>query len=195
VAEVITDLAQAQTRIATLEAELTRLARENVTLRQQLDLLCQKLFGKKSERVSPDQLRLAFAQLAEELKPRDEPTAMDTGERPGKQHRRSGRPTGRRPLPPQLPRERVEIDVPEAAKRCVCGTLKTRIGEAVSEKLDYGPACVRVIETVRLKYACPRCHDGVTEAPAPPQAVERSLATEGLLAHVVVSKYVDHLPL
>jgi transposase len=54
---------------------------------------------------------------------------------------------------------------------------------------------VRVIETVRPKYACPHCHDGVSQAPAPPQAVERSLATEGLLAHIVVSKYVDHLPL
>jgi hypothetical protein len=57
------------------------------------------------------------------------------------------------------------------------------------------PASVRVIETVRPKYACPHCHDGVSVAPAPPQAVERSLATEGLLAHVVVSKYLDHLPL
>lgn len=193
--DVITDLTQAQTRIATLEAELTRITRENAALRQQLDLLCQKLFGKKSERVSPDQLRLAFAQLAAELKPREEPTEMDTGERPGRQHRRPVRPTGRRPLPPQLPRERVEIDVPETEKRCACGTLKTRIGEAVSEKLDYVPARVRVIETVRPKYACPDCHDGVTTALAPPQAVERSLATEGLLAHVVVSKYVDHLPL
>ena len=61
--------------------------------RDLFDRLCQKLFGKKSERVSPDQLRLAFAQLAEELKPRDEPTEMDTGERPGKQHRRPTRPT------------------------------------------------------------------------------------------------------
>jgi transposase len=120
---------------------------------------------------------------------------MDTGERPGRQHRRPARPTGRRPLPPQLPRERIEIDVPEAEKRCACGTQKTRIGEAVSEKLDYVPARVRVIETVRPKYACPHCHDGVSQAPAPPQAVERSLATEGLLAHIVVSKYVDHLPL
>jgi len=191
----ITDLAQAQSRIATLEAELTRLTRENTTLRQQLDALCQKLFGKKSERVSADQLRLAFAQLAEELKPREEPTEMDTGERAGRQRRRPARPTGRRPLPPQLPRDRVEIDVPDTDKRCACGTLKTRIGDAVSEKLDYVPARLRVIEMVRPKYACPHCHDGVTQAPAPPQAVERSLATEGLLAHVVVSKYVDHLPL
>lgn len=194
-ADVVSDLEEAHARIATLEAELTRAERENAALRQQLDALCQKLFGKKSERVSADQLRLAFAQLAEELKPREEPTEMDTGERPGKRHRSPARPTGRRPLPADLPRERVEIDVPEADKRCACGGLKTRIGDAVSEKLDYVPARLRVIETVRPKYACPRCHEGVTTAPAPPQAVERSLATEGLLAHVVVSKYVDHLPL
>ncbi len=190
----VTDLASAQARIAALEAANTALETENTALRQKLDLLCHKLFGKKSEAVSPDQLRLAFAQLAEELKPRDEPTEMDTGERPGKQHRRPP-PTGRRPLPASLPRQRVEIDVPETEKICACGTAKTRIGEAVSEKLDYVPASVRVIETVRPKYACPQCHDGVVTAPAPPQAIERSLAAEGLLAHVVVSKYLDHLPL
>jgi transposase len=191
----VTDLASAQARIASLEAALTQAERENTALRQKLDLLCHKLFGKKSEGVSPDQLRLAFAQLAEELKPRDEPTEMDTGERPGKQHRQTPRPTGRRPLPASLPRQRVEVDVPEADKICACGTAKTRIGEAVSEKLDYVPASVHVIETVRPKYACPHCHAGVVVASAPPQAVERSLASEGLLAHIVVSKYLDHLPL
>ena len=193
--DTVADLATARAVIADLQAALGRVEQENTLLRQKLDVLCHKLFGKKSESVSADQLRLAFAQLAEELKPREEPTEMDTGERPGKQHRRPARPTGRRPLPAALPRHRVEIDVPDADKVCACGTLKARIGEAMSEKLDYVPATVRVIETVRLKYACPRCHDGVTEAVAPPQAVERSLATEGLLAHVVVSKYLDHLPL
>lgn len=193
--ETITDLATARTVIADLQDALGRAERENTLLRQKLDVLCHKLFGKKSEAVSDAQLRLAFAQLAEELKPRDEPTEMDTGERPGKRHRRPPRPTGRRPLPASLPRQRVEIDISDADKVCACGTRKTRIGETVSEKLDYVPASVRVIETVRLKYACPHCHDGVCVAPAPPQAVERSLATEGLLAHVVVSKYLDHLPL
>lgn len=57
------------------------------------------------------------------------------------------------------------------------------------------PATVEVVQTVRPKYSCPRCHEGVSIAPAPPQAVEKSMATEGLLAHVVVSKYADHLPL
>lgn len=190
----VADLATAQALIATLRDELTRTQRENATLRHQLDILCQRLFGKKSERVSPDQLRLAFAQLANEPGPVTEPVEMDSGERPGRPRRR-GQPTGRRPLPAHLPRHRVEIDVADADKICACGRAKTRIGEAVSEKLDYVPASLRVIETARLKYACPRCHDGVIEAPALPQAIEKSLAGAGLLAHVVVAKYVDHLPL
>ncbi|HUF47812.1 MAG TPA: IS66 family transposase, partial [Vicinamibacterales bacterium] len=190
----VTDLATAQALIATQHQELLRLQRENASLRQQLDVLCQRLFGKKSERVSPDQLRLAFAQLGHAPGAASEPVEMDSGERPGPPRQRR-RPTGRRPLPAALPRQRVEIDVPDAAKRCPCGHLKSRIGESVSEKLEYVPASLRVIETARFKYACPHCHAGVVEAPAPSQAVEKSLAGEGLLAHVVVSKYVDHLPL
>ena len=189
------DLATARTLIATLQDELTRVQRENASLRHQLDLLCQRLFGKKSERVSPDQLRLAFAQLANEPGAASEPVEMDSGERPGPGRRRRIPPPGRRPLPEALPRHRLEIDIPEADKICACGHRKTRIGAAVTEKLEYVPASLRVIETARLKYACPRCHEGVLEAPAPPQALEKSLAGEGLLAHVVVSKYVDHLPL
>ena len=190
----VTDLATAHALIGTLQDELTRTQRENATLRHQLDVLCQRLFGKKSERVNADQLRLAFAQLANEPGPVAEPVEMDSGERPGRPRRR-GRPTGRHPLPAHLARQRVEIDVPDADKICACGHRKTRIGEAVSEKLEYVPASLRVIETARIKYACPQCHDGVIEAAAPPQAIEKSLAGEGLLAHVVVSKYVDHLPL
>ncbi len=191
----VTDLATAQALITTLREELTRTQRENAALRHQLDILCQRLFGKKSERVSPDQLRLAFAQLTNEPGPVTDPVEMDSGERPGRPRRRHGRPTGRQPLPRSLSRHRIEIDIAEADKRCACGQLKTRIGESVSEKLEYVPASLRVIETARLKYACPACHAGVVEAPSPAQAIEKSLASEGLLAHVVVSKYVDHLPL
>src|SRR6266851_3696262 len=82
---------------------------------------------------------------------------MDSGERPGRPRRR-GRPTGRHPLPAHLARQRVEIDVPDADKICACGHRKTRIGEAVSEKLEYVPASLRVIETARFKYApCGSC--------------------------------------
>lgn len=190
----VEDLATARALIATLRAELTTIQRENASLRHQLDVLCQRMFGKKSERVDPRQLQLALEQLANESGPVTEPIEMDSGETPVRGHERR-RSTGRRRLPAHLPRQRVEIDVADADKVCGCGHVKTRIGESVSEKLEYQPASVIIIETARLKYACPQCHAGVIEAPAPPQAIEKSLAAEGLLAHVVVSKYVDHLPL
>jgi outer membrane protein TolC len=79
----VADLETAQALIATLRGELARSQREIATLREKLDLLCRRLFGKKSERVSPDQLRLAFAQLANEPGPITEPIEMDSGERPG----------------------------------------------------------------------------------------------------------------
>lgn len=69
------------------------------------------------------------------------------------------------------------------------------IGEDRTERLDIVPAQLRVIVTVRPKYACRRCADGVTQAPAPAHLIEGGLPTEGALAHVLVSKYADHLPL
>ena len=190
----IEDLDTARARIATLHEQLTKSQYEITALRHQLDVLCQRLFGKKSERVDPRQLALALEQLANEPGPVSQPIEMDSGETPVRGHARR-RPSGRRPLPGHLPRRRVDIDVSESDKQCACGHTKTRIGEAVSEKLEYEPASFVVIQSVRAKYACPHCHEGVVEAPAPPQAVEKSLAGEGLLAHLVVSKYVDHLPL
>jgi transposase len=192
--QAIDDLPTARALIASLQEQLTKSQREIAALRHELDILCQRLFGKKSERVDPRQLQLALEQLANERGPVSEPVEMDSGETPVRAHTRHW-PTGRRPLPPHLPRRRVEIDIAEADKQCACGHARTRIGEDLSEKLEYEPARFVVIETVRAKYACPHCHEGVVEAPPPPQAVERSLAGEGLLAHVVVSKYVDHLPL
>jgi transposase len=190
----VEDLSTARALIATLQDQLTKSQREIAVLRRQLDVLCQRLFGRKSERVDARQLQLALEQLANEPGAVTEPIEMDSGDTPVRGHTRR-RPTGRRPLPGHLPRRRIEIDVPEADKHCACGHLKTRMGESVTEKLEYEPASFTVIETVRAKYACPHCHAGVVEAPAPPQAIEKGLAGEGLLAHVVVSKYVDHLPL
>ena len=70
-----------------------------------------------------------------------------------------------------------------------------RIGGDRTERLDIVPAQLRVIVTVRPKYACRACEEGVTQAPAPARLIEGALPTEGLLAHVLVSKYADHLPL
>src|SRR2546428_13608673 len=89
------DLPTARAVIASLQDQLTKSQREVAALRHQLDVLCQRLFGKKSERVDPRQLQLALEQLANEPGPGTEPGEMDSGETPVQSHQRR-RPTGRR---------------------------------------------------------------------------------------------------
>src|SRR6267143_7072920 len=91
----IDDLVTARALIATLQEQLTTSQREIASLRHQLDVLCQRLFGKKSEKVDPRQLQLALAQLSNESGPVSEPVEMDSGETPVRGHARR-RPTGRR---------------------------------------------------------------------------------------------------
>jgi transposase len=102
----------------------------------------------------------------------------------------------REALPAHLPREIEILDLPEAEKPCpCCGGERHVIGEAVSEKLDYVPATLKVLETRRPKYACRPCQGEVAVAPLPPAPIEQGMAAPGLLAHVLVSKFADHLPL
>lgn len=112
-------------------------------------------------------------------------TARDT--RPKRGHRRA--------LPPELPRVQVVIDVPEAERQCDCGTPMVRIGEDISEQLDIVPMQVRVIRTVRPRYACPKGDQAPVQVPAPAQVLSRSNFSAGLLAMMAVVKYVDGLPL
>ncbi len=184
--------------ILELRQQLQASQLENKLLRHKLDVLCRRMFGRKADKVDPQQLQLALEQLANEQEgsPQD-PVEMDSGEstKPDEKPQRAKKPV-RRALPSNLPRRRVVIDVADAEKVCgCCGSAKALIGEDVNEKLDYVPGVVEVVETARLKYACDKCHEGVTVAPAPPQAIEKAIPGEGLLAHVVVSKYGDHLPL
>jgi transposase len=189
------DLEAAKRLISSLQEQLVKSQREIASLKHQLDVLCRRLFGKKSEKVDARQLQLALEQLKNETGEPSDPVEMDSCEPVRRKERFTKRSSGRRALPRHLPRRVVVVDVAQEEKVCTCGTAKEKISESVSEKLDYVPARVEVIQTVRPKYACPRCHEGVVSAPSPVQAVEKGLAAEGLLAHVVVSKYVDHLPL
>ena len=77
---------------------------------------------------------------------------------------------------------------------CGCGEM-VRIGEDRTERLDIIPAQFRVIVSIRPKYACRQCTDGVTQAKAPAHLIEGALPTEALIAHVLVAKYADHCPL
>lgn len=99
----------------------------------------------------------------------------------------------RQPLSACLPRE-IELLEPEEAKCPDCGGQLDHLGEDVSEMLEYMPARFKVIRTVRPKFNCTRC-DRILQQPAPHRPIARGMAGPDLLAHVVVSKYADHLPL
>jgi transposase len=108
---------------------------------------------------------------------------------------------GRKKKPADLPRQREEIDLTDAEKRCpCCAAPRVRIGADVSERLDYQPASLFVREIARATYVCRNCetngNDPQIAKPAlPPEPLPRSGVGAGLLAHVIVSKIVDHLPL
>ena len=108
---------------------------------------------------------------------------------------------GRRSKPADLPRERVEVDLSDAKKACpCCSAMRVRVGQQVSERLDYRPASLFVRELVRPTYACRSCeragHDPrFAHARLPPEVVPRGGVGPGLLAQAVVAKFVDHLPL
>jgi transposase len=99
----------------------------------------------------------------------------------------------REALPAHLPRETVE-HLPQAACCPQCGGQLKRLGQSVSEMLEYIPASFRVIRHVRPKLACARC-DAIVQAPAPARPIPHGVAGAGLLAHVLTAKYCDHLPL
>jgi transposase len=107
-------------------------------------------------------------------------------------------PHGRKKLPEHLPKERIELHPPESLRTCACcGTAMHVIGEETSERLDYRPSSFIRVEIARVKYAC-ACEGGGVVIASRSDAhgpVEKGLAGPGLLAHVVVSKYADHLPL
>ena len=169
-----------------------QLQRELEQLRHHYQLLVNRLYGPRSEKQTgpglfddclPDEPTTA-------AEPEPEPPAKPTATRHAKPH-------GRQKLPGNLPRQRVDHDLSEEQKACpCCKTPRVRIGEEISEQLDYRPASLFVVEHHRHKYVCRSCEQpGHETAPMPPQAIEKGIAGPGLLAHVITSKYADHLPL
>ena len=185
------DLAVCQQMIRELLATLQEQRQDNAQLRAQLDLLLRRLYGPRAERFDPNQA-LLFADVNDPLPP--EPAAPPPRADEPVPRRKQGH--GRRALPKHLRRERIDYPLsgPELLCPC-CGEARRPIGSTVTEQLDYQPASLFVVEHVRHAYACARCQGEALAAAKPPQPVERGLPGPGLLAHVVVSKYADHLPL
>ncbi len=180
-------------QVTQLEIENQRHQARIHCLEEQLNILRAQRFDKSSEKSAPGQMDLfnkaevTQCDAAEREAPLEETVAVP-------EHTR--KKTGRKPLPPDLPRVDLIHDLPECEKTCVHdGTGLVEIGEAVCEQLDIIPAQVRVLRHIRKKYACPCCEMGVKTAPLPAQPIPKSLASAGLLAQVAVSKYQDALPL
>jgi transposase len=191
------DIAARDTQVATLAHDLESTQRELKEARYDNDLLklkvadlLRRLFGRSSEKLAPGQLDL----LGDAPAPDDAPDDEATHETPPKKRRKAR--GGRKPLPKDLPRERVVHEVPEEERTCgCCGETMQPFGEDVTEELEYVPATLFVREHVRPKYSCKGCQEGVKQAPLPPRPIEKGRPGPGLLAQVLVSKYVDHLPL
>lgn len=188
------DLEQCHSLIREMVATLAERDRHVDQLMHRVDQLLRRVFGKSSERMDPAQLVLFALEeqrtdSVNDSEPNEESCTEDAPNPKRKGH-------GRKKLPDDLPRKRVEHDVAPEDKVCPeCGTDKKRIGEEVSEQLDYIPASLFVIEHVRLKYACPCCQGHVVIGDKPAQPIEKGLPGSGLLAHVITSKFTDHLPL
>lgn len=174
-------------------AEITGQRELIARLRLQLARLRRMQFGRSSERLAgeADQLELALEELEADA---PAPAVADNplaGE--GRMGRPERRKPARRPLPDHLPRETVEHGA-DACACPACGGALRRLGEDVTEVLDYVPGRFRVIRHVRPRWSCRAC-ETITQAPPPSLPIARGRATAGLLAHVLVAKYADHLPL
>ncbi len=158
-------------------------------LRAQLAKLRRQQFGRSSEKLDAaiTQLELALEDLEEEQGAQEAATpAAEPPDAPG--HARPAR----RSLPDHLPRHVVEHVT--ACECPACGGTLRRLGEDVTEVLDYVPASFRVVRHVRPKFSCRQC-ETITQAPGPSLPIRRGRAGPGLLAHVLVAKFCDHLPL
>lgn len=203
-------LKQLQAQVRRYEGQVAGYEREIERLKAQIDKLKRMLFGQSSEKLRnklEKKIREAERRLGEMegrlntakgcLEAATAVTAesdvVEVPEEPAERPASPRRPSSRKPLPAELPRETVVIEPMETA--CPgCGGELAALGETVTEQLDIINNAFKVIETVRPKLACRKC-DAIVQAPLPAKPIERSYASPGLLARILVSKYVEHIPL
>jgi transposase len=188
-------IAERDAALAERDAHLLNARYEIEKLKVQLAALRRERFGKSSERLVAEigQLEMLIGDLEEDQAERE--AAAEKARRTRGKSDTPRQPAVRRPLPEHLPRETI-VHEPVLACRCGCTdpARLTRLGEAVTEVLEKTPARLKVIRHVRPRYACRAC-ETILQAPAPALPIERGRPGPGLMAHVLVSKYLDGLPL
>jgi len=174
---------------------LHQLVEDNVRLQARLAQLLKHRFGRRSEKISSEQLRLFLDELAQavpEALPEQPVLASQTTTPTVRLQPRKGR----RPLPADLPREEVALEPEAEEKVCTgCGQAKTLMGHERSEVLEFVPAHFKVLVHARAKYVCRACEEGVSIAPPAAKPIETGLPGFGLIADVLVKKYAEHCPL
>lgn len=181
---------EAQRQVLSEHADELRSRSERIEhLKLMVDKYRHMLFGKKSEKIR-SQLEQFELELEEQETVQAEAEAFADRIAPEKEPK--PRPE-RKPLPEHLQRE-VRTHAPGTECCPDCGGHLRHFGDDISEQLEYVPESFKVIRHVRPKFTCTGC-DRVVEAPAPTRPIERGLAAPALLAHVIVSKFADHLPL
>ena len=177
-----------------LRAENKQLTEDNRRLEHLVSELHRAIYDKRSEKRPFDDRQLTFEDLEGAVAEVEEAVAAAgaASASPGRKRRAPRRNLGH--LPKHL--ERIEHVIEPDSTQCPCGCGEMiRIGVDRTERLDIVPAQLRVIVTVRPKYACRSCEQGVLQAAAPARLIIGGLPTEGSLAQVLISKYADHLPL
>ena len=187
-ARLVAALTERDAAIAERDAVLTQNNRLMHLLRQ----LQRMQFGRKSEKLDPDQFALALEDI-EQAEAASE-AADDKRNKAAAAARAEKRRANRGALPVHLPRVHVTIE-PEDRNCPCCRSPMHAIGADISERLDVIPAQFRVLVTRRPKYACRACEETVVQAPAPERLIKGGLPTEAMVASVLVSKYAWHLPL
>jgi len=178
--------------IAELLRELRQTRRDKEDVERRLNALLQRYYGPRPTSLAPHQ-SLLFPDALEAPPP---PAAERADAAASEPPKKTARPHGRRRPAKELRRQQRRYELTPAERLCPeCGHERQEIGAEVTQQYDYQPAEVFVIEHQRVKYACRCCEGNLAIAPKPPPPLDRALPGPGLLAQIVVDKYLDHLPL
>ncbi len=190
------DIAELQAMVKLLMSEKNEWKQERQSLLEQLKLAFDRQFAKRSEALKPYNASQGdlFNEVEYEAAKEEEVESTITSTTTKKRGKRN-------PLPKTLPREVIELDIDDHEKQCACchHTLH-KIGEDRSEKLEFTPAVLKVLEYVRPKYACRQCeqtedNNRIVQKSAPQSIIPKSFATESLLANIIFGKYQYAMPL